>query len=129
METKDALCEALKIAWEEIKKHGELHTSLHDGKIYTCFIFIVQGLLQASLKKFVPANQLIMAMRHLFEDPNTPAIVKEHIQKIFDVMDPRDKNYRFSKDCNCPICQPSPSLRKLWKRLLEKVRNTVLNPN
>ncbi|MEK9158553.1 MAG: hypothetical protein AAB673_01000, partial [Patescibacteria group bacterium] len=26
METKDALCEALKTAFDEIKKHGELHT-------------------------------------------------------------------------------------------------------
>lgn len=105
METKDALCEALKTAWDELKKHGQPHTSLHDGKVYTCFISTIQTIVHDRIKKLVPANQLVMTMQHLLEDAETPAVVKENIQKIFDVMDPRDQNYRFSKNCNCWICR------------------------
>ncbi len=119
METEDALCEALKITFDELKKHGKLHTSLHDGKVYTCFIFMVQTLAQDRLKKLVPANQLIMAMQHLLDDPNTPIIVKENIQKIFDVMDPRDQNYRTGKDCNCWICR----LGEIKRRFQGKAKN------
>lgn len=129
METKDALCEALKTAFDEIKKHGQVHTSLHDGKIYTCFLLILQTLIQDRTKNLVPANQLVMTMQHLLDDPGTPSIVKENIQKIFAAMDPRDQNYRFSKDCDCPICKPSPAFRKLWKKLVAKIKNATLNPN
>ena len=126
METKEVLCEVFKIAWEAIQTRGKLHTSLHDGKVYTCFISIIQEIImQTSLKRFVPANQLIMIMQHLLDDSKTPAIVKERIQKIFEMMDPRDQNYRFSKDCDCPICKPSPAIRKLW----EKITNIFTNPN
>lgn len=119
METKDALCETLKIAWNELKKHGELHTSLHNGQVYTCFIFIIQTLIHDRVKKLVPANQLIMTMQHLLVDPNTPAAVKENIQKIFDAMDPRDQNYRFSKDCDCWICR----LGEFKRRFQGNVKN------
>jgi peptide methionine sulfoxide reductase MsrA len=71
----------------------------------------------------VPAKELIKTMEILRVQSKTPDKVKEIIELIFSIMDPRDQNYRYG-DCHCASCQffSNPTQENLEKALKELER-------
>jgi hypothetical protein len=90
---------------------------------YYCFISYLQEQLGEKTQEFVPAKELIKTMEILRVQPKVPDKVKETIEFIFSVMDPRDQNYRYG-DCHCASCQffRNPTQENLEKALKELER-------